>query len=41
MANAAITRGGYNYNETEINAYINLLLYSQTFYGRKTTDEFR
>lgn len=40
-ANAIVTRGGYNYNETQINAFINLFLYSQTFYGRKNVDEFR
>lgn len=39
-ANAIVTRGGYGYNETQINAYINLFMYSQTFYGRKTADEF-
>lgn len=39
-ANAIVTRGGYAYNETQINAYINLFMYSQTFYGRKTADEF-
>ncbi|XP_060530062.1 transferrin 2 isoform X3 [Cylas formicarius] len=39
-ANAVVTRGGYGYNETQINAYVNLFLYAQTFYGRKTTDEF-
>ncbi|KAK9877031.1 hypothetical protein WA026_016058 [Henosepilachna vigintioctopunctata] len=31
---------GRKYNSTEINAFINLFLYAQTFYGRKTTDEF-
>lgn len=40
-ANAIVTRGGYGYNETHINAYINLFMYAQTFYGRKSTDEFR
>ncbi|CAG9831580.1 unnamed protein product [Diabrotica balteata] len=39
-ANAIVTRGGYGYNETHINAYINLFLYAQTFYGRKFADEF-
>ncbi|KAJ8920307.1 hypothetical protein NQ315_011969 [Exocentrus adspersus] len=39
-ANAIVTRGGYGYNETHINAYINLFLYAQTFYGRKISDEF-
>lgn len=40
-ANAIVTRGAYGYNSTQINAYINLFLYSQTFYGRKIPDEFR
>lgn len=40
-ANAVVTRGGYGYNETHINAYINLFMYAQTFYGRKISDEFR
>lgn len=40
-ANAIVTRGGeYGYNETQINAYINLLMYAQQFYGRKEADEF-
>ncbi|KAF2898323.1 hypothetical protein ILUMI_07848 [Ignelater luminosus] len=39
-SNAIVTRGGYDYNETEINAFINVFLYSQTFYGRKSADEF-
>ncbi|XP_057650836.1 melanotransferrin [Diorhabda carinulata] len=39
-ANAIVTRGGYGYNETHINSYINLFLYAQTFYGRKFADEF-
>ncbi|XP_063907612.1 transferrin 2 isoform X1 [Zophobas morio] len=39
-ANAIVTRGGYGYNETHLNAFINLFLYAQTFYGRRTTDEF-
>nr|XP_023018273.1 melanotransferrin-like [Leptinotarsa decemlineata] len=39
-ANAIVTRGGYGYNETHINAYINLFMYAQTFYGRKFSDEF-
>lgn len=40
-ANALVTRGGYAYNETEINAFINLFIYAQQFYGRKDADEFR
>ncbi|KAL3268954.1 hypothetical protein HHI36_008040 [Cryptolaemus montrouzieri] len=39
-SNAIVARGGYGYNSTEISSYINLFLYAQTFYGRKTTDEF-
>ncbi|XP_025837361.1 melanotransferrin [Agrilus planipennis] len=39
-ANAIVTRGGYSYNETQINAYINLFGYAQTLYGRKNADEF-
>lgn len=40
-ANAVVTRGGDGYNETQINAYINLLTYAQQFYGRKDNDAFR
>lgn len=39
-ANAVVTRGGEHYNETEINAYINLFIYAQQFYGKKDNDEF-
>ena len=40
-ANAAVTRGGYyGYNETQLNAYINLFIYAQQFYGRKDQDEY-
>ncbi|TMW49238.1 hypothetical protein DOY81_005693 [Sarcophaga bullata] len=39
-ANAIVTRGGANYNETQVNAYINLLTYAQQLYGRKNADEF-
>lgn len=39
-ANAIVARGGYGYNETQINAYINLFIYAQQFYGRKEQDEF-
>ncbi|XP_018373609.1 PREDICTED: melanotransferrin isoform X2 [Trachymyrmex cornetzi] len=40
-ANAIVTRGGYyGYNQTQINAYINLFIYAQQFYGRKEPDEF-
>lgn len=41
MANAVVTRGGYGYNETEINAFINVFIYAQQFYGRREADEFR
>lgn len=41
MANAIVTRGGYQYNETEVNAYINLLIYAQQYYSRKDVEEFR
>ena len=40
-ANAIVTRGGAGYNETELNAFINLFIYAQQFYGRKESDEFR
>lgn len=40
-ANAIVTRGGYyGYNETQINAYINLFIYAQQFYGKKELNEF-
>ncbi|KAK6621974.1 hypothetical protein RUM44_001781 [Polyplax serrata] len=39
-ANAIVGRGGLAYNETEINAFINLFLYAQQFYGSKDTDDF-
>ncbi|XP_063233370.1 transferrin 2 isoform X4 [Bacillus rossius redtenbacheri] len=39
-ANAIVTRGGYAYNLTEMNAYINLFTYAQQLYGRKDPDEF-
>ncbi|KAB0795605.1 hypothetical protein PPYR_12444 [Photinus pyralis] len=39
-SNAIVTRGGDQFKELEINAFINLFMYSQTYYGRKTTDEF-
>lgn len=39
-SNAIVTRGSYKeYNDTEINAYINLLTYAQQFFGRKEQDE--
>ncbi|KAL6953409.1 Ferric iron binding [Sarracenia purpurea var. burkii] len=39
-ANAIVTRGGDQYNEQEINAYINLFVYAQQFYSRKDDEEF-
>lgn len=39
-ANAIITRGGEQYSEPEINAYINLFVYAQQFYSRKDDEEF-
>ncbi|CAH1155360.1 unnamed protein product [Phaedon cochleariae] len=39
-ANAIVTRRGYGNNDTQINSYINLFMYAQTFYGRKFSDEF-
>lgn len=39
-ANAIVTRGGYGYNETQINAYSNLFVYAQQYYGRKDADAF-
>lgn len=39
-ANAILTRGGEFYNETELNAYTNLFIYAQQFYGRKDQDAF-
>jgi hypothetical protein len=40
-ANAIVARGGSGYNETELNAFINLFIYAQQFYGRKDQDDFR
>ncbi|XP_039275547.1 melanotransferrin [Nilaparvata lugens] len=39
-ANAIVTRGGEAYNHTELNAYINLFIYAQQFYGRKDQNDF-
>ncbi|XP_043461748.1 melanotransferrin isoform X2 [Leptopilina heterotoma] len=39
-ANAIVTRGGEAYNETQVNAFINLFIYAQQFYGRKDQDDF-
>ncbi|XP_071441243.1 transferrin 2 [Hetaerina americana] len=40
-ANAIVARGGLGYNETELNAFTNLFVYAQQFYGRKFQDDFR
>lgn len=39
-SNAIVARGGEQYNLTQLNAYINLFVYAQQFYGRKDVDEF-
>ncbi|PNF26743.1 Melanotransferrin [Cryptotermes secundus] len=39
-ANAVVARGGNGYNETELNAFINLFIYAQQFYGRRDQDDF-
>ncbi|KAG5678309.1 hypothetical protein PVAND_007995 [Polypedilum vanderplanki] len=39
-ANAIVTRGGEGYNQKQIDAYINLFVYAQQYYGRKTPDDF-
>lgn len=39
-ANAIVTRGGERYSEQEINAYTNLFIYAQQYYGRKDADAF-
>lgn len=39
-SNAIVTRGGEGYNQREIDAYINLFVYAQQYYGRKTPDDF-
>lgn len=40
-ANAIVARGKDQYNETEINAFINLFTYAQQFFSRKDEEEFR
>ncbi|XP_046384399.1 melanotransferrin [Ischnura elegans] len=40
-ANAIVARGGLGFNETELNAFANLFVYAQQFYGRKFQDDFR
>lgn len=39
-ANAIVTRGGEGYNGQQISAFINLFVYAQQYYGRKTLDDF-
>uniref|UniRef100_A0A1B6EA49 Transferrin-like domain-containing protein n=1 Tax=Clastoptera arizonana TaxID=38151 RepID=A0A1B6EA49_9HEMI len=39
-ANAVVTRGGEGFNITQLNAYINLFVYAQQFYGRKYKSDF-
>jgi melanoma-associated antigen p97 len=39
-SNAIVTRGGEGYNQQQIDAYINLFIYAQQYYGRKTPDDF-
>ena len=34
-ANAMVTRGGAGFNQTEVDAYINVFMYAQQFYGLK------
>lgn len=39
-SNAIVTRGGEGYNQHQIDAFINLFVYAQQYYGRKTKDDF-
>lgn len=39
-SNAVVTRGSYQYNETEVATFINLLLYAQQHFGRDSEDEW-
>ena len=39
-ANAIVTRGGLAFNQSEVDAYINLFMYTQQLYGRKQVDDF-
>ena len=34
-ANAMVTRGGLGHNKTQIDAYVNVFMYAQQFYGLK------
>jgi hypothetical protein len=40
-SNAVVGRGGYGYNETQLDAFTNLFVYAQQFYGRHDEDDFR
>lgn len=37
-SNAVVTRGGDLYNATEVQAFTNLFLYAQQFFGRDSED---
>ncbi|XP_069187443.1 transferrin 2 isoform X2 [Procambarus clarkii] len=39
-SNAVVTRGGALYNRTEVEAYTNLFLYAQQYFGRDSDDEW-
>lgn len=39
-SNAIVTRGGEGYEQQQIDAFINLFVYAQQYYGRKTPDDF-
>uniref|UniRef100_A0A2P2I4V7 Melanotransferrin-like n=1 Tax=Hirondellea gigas TaxID=1518452 RepID=A0A2P2I4V7_9CRUS len=39
-ANAVVTRGNYNYNATEVQAFTNLFMYAQQYFGRDSDDEW-
>ncbi|XP_018017219.1 melanotransferrin-like, partial [Hyalella azteca] len=39
-ANAVVTRGGYDYNATEVQTFTNLFLYAQQFFGRDSAHEW-
>ncbi|CAG0881773.1 unnamed protein product [Darwinula stevensoni] len=38
--NAVITRGGSAFNQTQVDAFLNLFIYAQSFYGLKFGDDF-
>ncbi|CAL4059894.1 unnamed protein product, partial [Meganyctiphanes norvegica] len=39
-SNAIVTRGGRNYNDSEVEAYSNLFMYAQQYYGRDSDDDW-